>query len=124
MPRSPSSRKKAERRGRIGEILAALYLRAQFFAIKASRIKTPVGEIDLVAERGRLTVFVEVKVRANKHKEADALAAVNKHRISRAANYYLTKNPHLADRYLRFDVIFLAPWSWPRHVRGAFENLE
>lgn len=124
MRRSPSSRKKAERRGRVGEVLAALYLRAQFFAIKSTRFKTPVGEIDLVAERGDLTIFVEVKVRASKSQEYEALAAVNKNRISRAANFYLSKNPAIANRSLRFDVIFLAPWSWPRHVMGAFDFLE
>ena len=34
---------------------------------------------------------------------------------------HLAKNPALADKTLRFDVIFLAPWSWPRHVRNAFD---
>ena len=56
-------RLKAERQGRRGETLAALYLQAQLYQIVARRFKTPVGEIDLIAERFGTTVFVEVKAR-------------------------------------------------------------
>ena len=124
MQRSRSNRRKAERWGRFGEALAALYLRGQGFSIRATRVKTPVGEIDLVARRGKLVLFVEVKVRSDREGAATALAAVNQRRISRAAQYYLARHPALLSSNLRFDVIFLAPWTWPRHVRGAFENLE
>jgi putative endonuclease len=124
MPRLASSRKKAERRGRFGEAMAALYLRTQFFSIIEKRLKTPVGEIDLVARRGALTLFVEVKIRADQDGAATALASVNRQRISRAAQYYLARHPALMDGDLRFDVIFLAPWRWPRHLKGAFDNLE
>lgn len=124
MPPSRSNRKKAERNGRLGEVLAALFLRLKFYSIRATRVKTPVGEIDLVAARGKTTIFVEVKLRKTAAAEAEALQAVNRRRISRAASYYLARNPQLAGRPLRFDVIFLAPFAWPRHVTGAFEILE
>ncbi len=120
MPPSPS-RTRAERRGRRGEALAALFLRCQLYAIRARRVKTPVGEIDLVAARGRTIVFVEVKVRRNRAEEANALASVNTRRIARAAQFYVARNPQLAGRDMRFDVIFLAPMAWPRHVRNAFD---
>lgn len=121
---SRSSRKKAERRGHLGEVFAALFLRVKFYRIRARRVKTPVGEIDLVAERGQTVVFVEVKVRAHQRDEEQALLAVNQRRISRAANYYLARNPHLNGRNFRFDVIFLAPFALPRHVKGAFMTSE
>ena len=57
------SHKQAERRGRIGEALAAFWLRLQGWSVVARRVRTPVGEIDLVARRGRTTLFVEVKTR-------------------------------------------------------------
>lgn len=122
MRRSPSSKITAERWGRTGEILAALYLQAQFFTIRDRRVKTPVGEIDLVAQRGSLTLFVEVKARADRAREAEALAAVNQRRIVKAAHFYLSRHPKLTAQTIRFDVIFLAPWSWPRHVRNAFDD--
>jgi putative endonuclease len=120
MPPSHSPKQKAERRGRRGELLAALYLCARFYRIRAMRVKTPVGEIDLVAERGDVTVFVEVKTRRRGESAADALMAVNQRRITRAAEYYLTRHPNLTRRTLRFDVIFVAPFAWPRHIANAF----
>lgn len=124
MPPLPSARQRAERRGRFGEGLAALYLRLQFYRILATRVKTPVGEIDLIARRGRTVIFVEVKLRRNITGLGAALDAVNRRRIGRAAQYFLTRHPKLTDYTLRFDVIFLAPFVWPHHVKGAFETLE
>ena len=44
-------------------MVAALYLRAKGYRIIARNLQTPVGEIDIVARRGHLLVFVEVKYR-------------------------------------------------------------
>lgn len=114
-------RQRAEKAGRRAEFWVGIYLRLQGYSITATRVKTPVGEIDLIARRGALTLFVEVKARKNRAAERTALESVNQHRIVRAAFYYLARHPHLSDRDLRFDVIFLAPFAWPRHVRNAFE---
>ncbi len=123
MPPSNSNpeRKKAEKGGRRAETIAAWYLRGKFYAIVKQRYKTPVGEIDLIATRGRTTIFVEVKSRKNPGMEFDALASVNQGRIGRAAKFFLAQNPQLAENSLRFDVIFLAPFNWPHHLRGAFD---
>jgi len=125
-PPSPSKPKSnariaAEGFGHRGEALAALFLRAKLYRIAARRVKTPVGEIDLVASRFGTTVFVEVKTRGRAETEADALRAVNQHRIVRAAEFYLARHPHLAGTPLRFDVIFLARGKWPRHIVNAFD---
>ena len=116
-----SKRLGAELFGRRGETLAAWYLRLKGYRIVATRVKTPVGEIDLIAHRFGLTAFIEVKARQSRAEEAVALAAVNTSRISRAAQYYVARHPALAETPLRFDVIFLAPRTWPRHVKGAFD---
>lgn len=126
MPPSPSRPKSsariaAEGFGQRGEALAAWYLRAKLYRIVARRVKTPVGEIDLIARRAGTTVFVEVKTRLEAAGEADALAAVNQQRIVRAAQYYLARHPRLAATPLRFDVIFLARGRWPRHLVNAFD---
>jgi putative endonuclease len=130
MPRSPSKpankapapfRRFAEGAGRRGEALAALFLGLKGYRVLARRLKTPVGEIDLIVHRGRVTVFVEVKQRSFSHQEADALYAVNRRRILRAAQYWLIRHPDLANEGLRFDVIFLAPFAWPRHIVNAFD---
>ena len=126
MPPSPSKpksprRRQAESFGRRGEDVAAWYLRSKFYRIVARRFKTPVGEIDLIVSRFGVTVFVEVKTRQRREDEFDALLHVNRRRLVRAAQFYLTRNPALFERPMRFDVIFLAPFSLPRHVKDAFD---
>jgi len=125
MPRSKNAadiarRRRAERAGRLAERLAEIYLRAQLFRIRARRVKTPVGEIDLVATRGGLTLIVEVKTRRHARLEGETLEAIDTGRLVRAANHYVSRHPRLAETAIRFDVIFLAPFALPRHVRGAF----
>ncbi|MDB5506881.1 MAG: hypothetical protein JWR75_1519 [Devosia sp.] len=127
MPRSPvkpksPERRRAERAGHRGEFWAALFLMAQLYRIRARRVKTPVGEIDLIAERFGTTVFVEVKARGLSSDEAAALHAVDRRRIVRAAQYYVAKHPALAATPLRFDVIFIAPFALPRHLKAAFDT--
>ena len=125
MPPSPSSprtkRQTAQRDGHRGETLAALFLQAKFYRIRNRRYKTPIGEIDLIVERAGTIVFVEVKSRAHISDHADALEAVNTSRIVRAAEHWLARHPREAEKSCRFDVIFLAPRSWPRHLINAFD---
>lgn len=125
MPRSPSRtpgdrRIAAYRRGHRGEALAALWLQLKLYRIRDRRFKTPLGEIDLVAEKGDTVVFVEVKQRARNADEALTYASINRDRIARAAQLWLARNPDAAGRDLRFDVILLAPGRWPRHLINAF----
>lgn len=125
-PPSPSKPKSslrlaAEAFGHRGESVAALFLRLKLYRIIERRFKSPVGEIDIVARRLGTTVFIEVKARARAETEGEALAAVNRQRIVRAAQYYLMRHPALAETPLRFDVIFLAPGKLPRHLINAFE---
>lgn len=126
MPPSPSKPKSRARieaylGGHRGEALAAWFLRLKLYRVVQRRYKTPVGEIDLIAERFGTTVFVEVKARSKAVVEAEALQAVNRSRIARAAQYWLARHPGKAETNLRFDVIFLAPGRWPRHVINAFD---
>jgi putative endonuclease len=126
MPPSPSKPKSKARiaaylGGHRGEALAALFLQLKLYRIVGRRYKTPVGEIDLIAERWGTTVFVEVKARSTAATEAETLEAVNQRRIVRAAQYWLARHPGKTETAFRFDVIFLAPRQWPRHVINAFD---
>lgn len=126
MPPSPSgtknkSRISAEQGGQRAEALAAWFLRLKGYRIIERRYKTPVGEIDLIAECFGVTVFVEVKARAKASGAAEALEAVNQSRITRAAEHWLSRHPERSETLFRFDVIFLAPGTWPRHLVNAFD---
>lgn len=125
MPRSrsrtPSERRiAAHRQGHRGEALAAWFLQLKLYRIRERRFKTPVGEIDLIVEKAGTVVFVEVKSRGRSNDEGTALGSVNQQRISRAAQVWLARHPAETGKDFRFDVIFLAPGRWPRHLRNAF----
>lgn len=81
------------------------FLRLRGFSILARRWSSPVGELDLVARKGDLLVFVEVKRRAELAPALSALAAPQQRRIARAAQAFLAARPHLWGLPCRFDVI-------------------
>ena len=115
------ARQRAERHGRRAETLAAWYLRCKGYRILARRYKTPVGEIDLIARRGRLLAFVEVKRRPTLAEAAQAVSAFGQARIARAAALWLAAHPAAASLDCRFDVIISVPRRLPRHIVGAFD---
>jgi putative endonuclease len=115
------ARRRAEQFGRRGEFAAALWLMLSAHRIRARRVRTPVGEIDLIVSRGRELAFVEVKARSTATERDRALGAVNRSRIVSAAQWWIAAHPRYADWPMRFDTIGLAPFSLPRHVRGAFD---
>ena len=113
-------RQLAERSGREGETRAALWLRAKGWSILDTRVKTPRGEIDLVAKRGGLVAFVEVKWRKRK---ADLDTAIDERRLARvAAAVECVAHDYAPDgEDIRVDVILLAPGALPRHIVNAWQ---
>ena len=116
-----AGRQIAFRLGLTAETRAAAWLMAKGFRIVARRWRSPVGEIDLVARRGRLLVFVEVKARAQLDDAAEAVTERQQRRIAAAAAAWLARNGRDAECDIRFDAILVAPWRLPRHIPAAFE---
>ena len=114
-----ADRRLAERRGRRAETLAAWYLRLKGYRILARRYRTPVGEIDLIARRGRLVAFVEVKQRPSDAEGAEAITATSRRRIARAASAWLAAHPAAAEPRSAFRRADLRPRprAAPRHGR-------
>jgi putative endonuclease len=112
-------RRRAERSGRRSEWLAAVLLALKGYRILERRYRCSSGEIDLVARRGDLLVFAEVKRRATLDSAAGAVTANSRRRIERAADMFLAQRPHLADCSMRYDIVAVAGWR-VRHVRGAW----
>ena len=119
-PASPA-RLAAFRTGLSAESRAAVYLMAKGYRILAKRFRTPYGEIDLVARRRNLVVFIEVKARASLDAAAYAVTARQQQRIIDAAQAWLMAHPEHADFELRFDAMLIAPRRLPRHLLAAFD---
>jgi putative endonuclease len=117
---SPARGREAHAAGLRAEALAALLLRLKGYRILARRMKTKLGEIDLVARRGRILVFVEVKARRDLDGAAEALMAEQRGRLARAASLFVAARPALAALDMRFDLILVAPRRWPRHLADAW----
>jgi putative endonuclease len=116
------SRRRAEVFGHRAERAAAWLLRAKGWRILARRLKTPLGEIDIVARRGRTVAFVEVKARPDLAAGMLALQPRQRERLQRAATLFLAQQPRYArDHDLRFDLVVVRPWRWPVHIADAWQ---
>lgn len=116
---NPDRRRAAQRFGRLAEGAARLLLRLKGYRILTCDLRTPVGEIDIVARRGAVVAFVEVKSRA-RAPDADSLSPAQRRRIVRAAEAFLSRQRERRLESIRFDLILIAPWRWPRHIRDAW----
>lgn len=115
-----AKKQKAYRDGLFAETLAAWLLRLKGFRILERRFKCPSGEVDLIARRGQLLVFVEVKRRAHLDEAAFAIHETQMRRIHKAAETYLTRTASPASLRLRFDAILVAPSGRFRHLTDAW----
>jgi putative endonuclease len=94
---------------------------AKGFRIVARRFRSPVGEVDIVARRKRLLVFVEVKARSSLDAAAESLAQRQQRRIAAAAAAWLAAHPEDVESDIRFDAVLVAPGKLPRHIPEAFD---
>jgi putative endonuclease len=114
-------RQLAFRTGLSAESRAALLLVAKGFRILARRWKSPVGEIDIIARRRGLLVFVEVKARDDLDDAAWSVTDRQRARIVAAAEAWLARYPDPRVRDIRFDAMLVAPRRVPRHIPAAFD---
>ena len=107
--------------GRMAERLAALSLILSGWRILRRNWRAVGGEIDIVARRGRVLAIIEVKARQTERAALEALGPAQQARIVQTTRALLASNPGF-DRYdVRFDVIVVRPWAWPRRISGAFD---
>jgi putative endonuclease len=107
--------------GLSAESRAAAFLIAKGYRILARRFRTPHGEIDVIARKRSLLVFVEVKARASLDEAAYAVTPRQQRRIVDAAQAWLMTHPEHAEFEMRFDVVLIAPRHLPRHLLAAFD---
>jgi putative endonuclease len=111
---------RAEVTGRGAEDAAADALIAGGWTVIARRIRTPAGELDLVAEREGLLAFVEVKARPSLTEAAHALGPRQRARLTAAAECWLAEHPGHGAAGIRFDVLLVAADGTVRRIADAF----
>jgi len=111
----------AERDGRRGEWIAALWLRLKGWSILGRRVRTPVGEVDIIARRGRTLAFVEVKARRTAAGSALALDQFRLRRVAAAAEALAPRFARPGD-VIRIDAVFILPRHLPCHVPDVWRG--
>lgn len=123
----PQKKGSAQLRGRWGEAAAAAYLRQKGYAIDAANYRTRFGEIDLIASKDDLIVFVEVKLRASAEfaRPMEFVTPAKQQKIVLTAGQWLVE--HDEGKQPRFDVIEIIaperlnePPKELRHIENAF----
>ena len=111
------ARRDAEHRGRRAEWIAQTWLRLKGYSILATRFKRPVGEIDIIARRGQMLVFIEVKQRPTIAAAQDAVPDLAWERIARTAQIWSAAYPAMQMLDWRFDLIAVNAKGFPKHFR-------
>jgi putative endonuclease len=106
--------------GRRGEVLSALWLMAKGYRILGFRLKTPQGEIDLLAKKGEVLAVVEVKLRGSIELAREAVGYQQRERLRRAGAAIAARRTDLRGAAIRLDLMALAPGRWPCHIPDAW----
>ncbi len=113
----------ALKRGRRAEDLAIFWLRLKGYNILARNHRSGAGEIDIIARKGRIVAFIEVKARRDPAIALEAIAR-QRPRLLRGAAAFLARRPDLALLSPRFDAMVVAHGRWPHHIIDAWRELD
>ncbi|MDE6613685.1 MAG: YraN family protein [Clostridia bacterium] len=105
--------------GRGGEQQARKFLKKQGYKIIETNYKHPLGEVDIIARKGEVLAFIEVKTRLSDNFgiPSEAVDCRKRHRYIQAAKYYfLNREP---DCVVRFDIIEIFRGQL-NHIENAF----
>ncbi len=100
------TRQEREAEGRKAEDHVARYLKLRGWKLLDQRFKTPEGEVDLIAIKGKIIAFVEVKQREKLPTRDDLVTTSNERRLMAAAEIWVNRNftDLPTDFEIRFDL--------------------
>lgn len=107
--------------GAWGEEIAADWLTERGYQIIGRNIRTPYGEIDIIAQQGDVTIFIEVKTltsSTNFFPETNITPAKQKHMLNNAQHYTVE---HEIDHW-QIDAISVEGKPGSKPVITHFEN--
>ncbi len=112
--------------GQEGEHLAEAFLLKKGYRIIERNYRTPLGELDLIAEQNRVICFIEVKTREDSRYglPQESITPRKQRKLTKSALVYL-KEHHLLEREARFDIVAICPNKEDPHriylIQNAFE---
>ncbi|WP_325601706.1 YraN family protein [Rhodopila sp.] len=106
--------------GLAAEATARRAIEADGWAVLGQRVRTPAGEIDLIADKEGLLAIIEVKARPTLAQAAAALTRRQMNRLTAACEMLLCLHPDWGRKGVRFDVILVDPAGRVRRIRDAF----
>ncbi len=112
-----ADRRRALGRGQVSEYLAALYRILKGYRIVALRYRTKLREIDIIARKRNLAIFVEVKARREEMSAIDAVSPTAQNRIRAASDLWLQRQRDYALLSRRYDIVAILPGRLPRTFR-------
>lgn len=116
----PKRRRRSHLWGMVAEYLCVLLLLCKGYSILFMRHRNKMGEIDIIAARGRLLAFIEVKARASETDALESVTAEKQRRIARAAQAFVATHASHMQHDLRFDVMVVtSPWKIS-HLKNAW----
>ena len=103
---------------------ARLYLKLRGYTIISKRLRTPVGEIDLLARHKKTWVIVEIKYRKTMDSALYSLQGKQKKRLINASLWVMTNYNLPQNTDFRFDVILISPNHPITHIKNAWQTSE
>lgn len=114
-------RQQYEQKGRVAEKWAALFLQLKGYQILMRRYQNPLGEIDLILQKGQTIIFCEVKARHSLEEGLEALSPSQQKRIINGARHFQALHPKFQCHDFRFDYIIVYGWRL-QHLKNAWHS--
>ncbi|MBL0848783.1 MAG: YraN family protein [Candidatus Liberibacter ctenarytainae] len=113
-------RRKAIRYGIFAEIFSAVFLLIKGWKIVEIRHRNRYGEIDIIAMRYDMVIFVEVKARKTIQDAINSVSDRSQKRIHAASEFWLSRQINGRRFSYRYDIIAVVPWRIPKHFPNSF----
>ncbi|MGI4776312.1 MAG: YraN family protein [Janthinobacterium lividum] len=108
-----------ENLGLLAEYLVLIIYKLKFYRVIHHRMRNYAGEIDLIVQRGKQLVFIEVKARTSDF-DTKFISFDQRQRIKNAAQIFLVSNNKYSNLDVRFDLVIVKPFRIPEIIKNAW----
>lgn len=102
------------------EYLVIFIYLMNFHNIISRRMRNYAGEIDIIAQKNNVIIFIEVKARSYKKLENEVLRSKQRNKIKKAAAVFISNNSRFVNHNLRFDLVIIKNYCFPVIIKNAW----